>query len=143
LKLPSDSSSKSPLNSSPKYPLVLVERIQFYLDPGTGGDFGEMGGYFGPMGFTPGFGLSQRICPFQLREQEREDMANKRLSKRSIKEVLRLKCEAGLSNRAIAKSCGICHKTVKEYLTRARASGLSCPLADDMSDEDLEDLSRL
>ena len=59
---------------------------------------------------------------------------------RKIKEVLRLKYEAGLSNRAIAKSCGICHKTVKEYLTRARASGLSWPLADDLSDKDLEAL---
>ena len=51
---------------------------------------------------------------------------------RKIKEVLRRKYEAGLSNRAIAKSCGICHKTIKEYLTRARALGLSWPLADDM-----------
>gem|GEM_PF-1108615 len=34
-------------------------------------------------------------------------IANRRLSKRSIKEVLRLKYEAGLSNRAIARSCGI------------------------------------
>ena len=65
-------------------------------------------------------------------------MVNKRLSMRKIKEVLRLKYEAGLSNRAIAKSCGICHKTVKECLTRARASGLSWPIADDLSDEDLE-----
>ena len=55
-------------------------------------------------------------------------MANRRPSKRSIKEVLRLKYEAGLSNRDIAKGCGICHKTVKEYLTRARASGLSWPM---------------
>ena len=132
LKLPGDSSSK--------YPPTLVERIQFYLDPGTGGDFGGMCGYFGPMGFTPGSGPSQRLCPFQLRDQERGDMANGRLSMRKIKEVLRLKYEAGLSNRAIAKSCGICHKTVKEYLTRARASGLSWPLADDLSDKDLEAL---
>jgi len=56
------------------------------------------------------------------------NVANRRPSKRSIKEVLRLKYEAGLSNRDIAKSCGICHKTVKEYLTRARASGLSWPM---------------
>ena len=63
MKFNAYSSSKSPLNSSPKYPPTFVERIQFYLDPGTGGDFGEMGGYFGPMGFTPGFGPSQRLCP--------------------------------------------------------------------------------
>ncbi len=67
-------------------------------------------------------------------------MANRRLSMRKIKEVLRLKYEAGLSNRAIARSCGICHKTVKEYLTRAKACGLSWPLKDDMEDEDLEGL---
>ncbi|HDD53390.1 MAG TPA: hypothetical protein ENF32_04915 [Thermosulfidibacter takaii] len=42
----------------------------------------------------------------------RGDMANRRLSMRKIKEVLRLKYEAGLSNRAIARSCNICHRTV-------------------------------
>ena len=83
-----------------------MERIQFYLDPGTGGDFGGMSGYFGPMGFTPGSGPSQRLRPFQLREQDRGDMANRRLSMRKIKEVLRLKYEAGLSSRAIAKAVG-------------------------------------
>jgi len=30
---------------------------------------------------------------------------------RKIKEILRLKYEAGLSNRAIARSCNISHKT--------------------------------
>ena len=64
-------------------------------------------------------------------------MANRRLSMRKIKEVLRLKYEAGLSNRAIARSCGICHKTVKEYLSRARASGLSWPLDEALDEEAL------
>ena len=40
-------------------------------------------------------------------EIRRGGMADRRLSMRKIKEVLRLKYEAGLSNRAIARSCGI------------------------------------
>ncbi len=39
---------------------------------------------------------------------------------RKIKEVLRLKHEAKLSNRATARSCNICYKTVKQYLKRAK-----------------------
>ncbi len=41
---------------------------------------------------------------------------------RKIKEVLRLKHEAKLSNRAIARSCNISNKTVKRYLERAQGS---------------------
>ena len=57
---------------------------------------------------------------------------------RKIKEVLRLKYEAKLSNRAIARSCNISHKTVKRYLERANKAGLSWPLPEGMSDEALE-----
>ena len=57
---------------------------------------------------------------------------------RKIKEVLRLKHEAKLSNRAIARSCNICHKTVKRYLKRAKKAGLSWPLPEGMDDEALE-----
>ena len=56
------------------------------------------------------------------------DMANRRLSMRKIKEVLRLKYEAGLSNRAIARSCNITHRTVKSYLVKAEAAGMRWPL---------------
>ncbi len=65
-------------------------------------------------------------------------MPNRRISMRKIKEVLRLKYEAGLSNRAIARSCNISHKTVREYLKRAEEAGITWPLPEGMDDEALE-----
>ena len=53
-------------------------------------------------------------------------MAQERLTMRKISEVLRLKWECGLSNRAIARSCSISHSTVGDYLgakTRYRIKG--------------------
>ena len=47
-------------------------------------------------------------------------MTQERLTIRKIKEVLRLKHEAGLSNRAIAGACKISNSTVGEYLCRAQ-----------------------
>lgn len=67
-------------------------------------------------------------------------MANRRLSMRKIKEVLRLKYEGGLSNRAIARSCNICHRTVREYLKRAKGAGIDWPLPEGMDDESLEEM---
>jgi transposase len=57
---------------------------------------------------------------------------------RKIREVLRLKFELGLENRQIARSCQIPHSSVGNYLSRARAAGLSWPLAEDLDDEGLE-----
>jgi len=65
-------------------------------------------------------------------------MANRRILMRKIKEVLRLKYEAGMSNRAIARSCSISHRTVGEYLKRFEASGLTWPV--EMDDEAIENL---
>ena len=48
-----------------------------------------------------------------------------RLSMRKIREVLRLKYEAGLSTRAIARSVNAGRTTVQEYLQRFAASGAS------------------
>jgi transposase len=61
-------------------------------------------------------------------------MAQVRLSMRKIKEVLRLKWACGLNRRAIARSVGISHSTVREYLQRAVAAGLSWPLPADLDD---------
>ena len=47
---------------------------------------------------------------------------------RKIKEILRLKHEAGLSDRQIAGSIGSSRSTVQECLRRARAAGLGWPL---------------
>ncbi len=65
-------------------------------------------------------------------------MANKRLSMRRIKEVLRLYHESGLGRRQIGRSLSISHTTVREYLRRAEQSGLSWPLPDTLSDAQLE-----
>jgi transposase len=57
---------------------------------------------------------------------------------RKIREVLRLKWENGLTNRAIARSCSISHATVAEYLRRAEEEGLGWPLSPDLDDGELE-----
>jgi transposase len=65
-------------------------------------------------------------------------MPKRRVSMRKIKEVLRLKWETGLSNRAIAASCSIGETTVREYLMRAAQAGLSWPLPGELDDAALE-----
>jgi len=65
-------------------------------------------------------------------------MANRRLSMRKIKEVLRLKWEKGFSARQIAKSCDIARSTVKDYLNRAQLMGLAWPLPDDLDEAAVE-----
>jgi transposase len=67
-------------------------------------------------------------------------MAQERLTMRKIGEVLRLKWECGLSNRAIARSCSISHSTVGEYLRRAQEAGLSWPLPADLGEDRLFEL---
>ena len=57
---------------------------------------------------------------------------------RKIKEVLRLKWANGLSNRQIARSCGIARPTVSDYLRRAEQAGLSWPLSEGWDDTKLE-----
>ena len=64
-------------------------------------------------------------------------MSQERLSMRKIREVLRLKYEIGLSNRAIARACQISNSTVGDYITRAKQTGLKWPLPEDVSEEDL------
>ena len=51
-------------------------------------------------------------------------MANKRLSMRKIREVLRLSEVGGLTLRAIARSLKSSPTTVSEYLRRAAAAGV-------------------
>jgi DNA-binding transcriptional regulator LsrR (DeoR family) len=67
-------------------------------------------------------------------------MSGERLSMRMIKEILRLKWDCDLSNRTIARSCGIGRATVSEYLHRAKAAGVSWPLDEQIDDARLERL---
>jgi transposase len=57
---------------------------------------------------------------------------------RKVKEVLRLKFDLGLENRQIARSCSIPHSSVANYLSRARAAGISWPLPGDLDEVALE-----
>lgn len=52
-------------------------------------------------------------------------MSQEQLSLRKIREIIRLKYEAGLSNRAIAGACKISNSTVGEYLRRANLPELA------------------
>ena len=60
-------------------------------------------------------------------------MAQRRLSMRKIKEILRLKYEAKLTNRQIAQSCKLARSTIATYLERAEKAGLRWPLPDESS----------
>ena len=64
-------------------------------------------------------------------------MTQERLTLRKIHEILRLKEEAGLTNRAIARACKISNSTVGEYLHRAQAAGLHWPLPEALSEDEL------
>jgi len=57
---------------------------------------------------------------------------------RQLRELLRLKYEVGLPQRAIAQACGIGLGTVTAYLQRARVAGLTWPVPADLDDAALE-----
>lgn len=65
-------------------------------------------------------------------------MPAERTSMRIIKDVLRLRFEAQLSQRQIARSLKIGLGTVSLHLNRAKAAGLSWPLPPEMDDQQLE-----
>jgi len=62
-------------------------------------------------------------------------MAAERLSMRRLREILRLKFEAGLNQKAIAVSANVAQSTVSDYVSRARRAGLGWPLAPDVDDD--------
>jgi hypothetical protein len=59
---------------------------------------------------------------------------------RRLRDVLRLKYDAGLPHRAIAQACTVGLGTVTTYLQRVAAAGLSWPLPDDLDDAAPESL---
>ena len=65
-------------------------------------------------------------------------MAQKGLSMRKIRDVLRLKYGLGRSHREIGTILRICHSTVGSYVRRAREAGLSWPLPGELDDRSLE-----
>lgn len=59
---------------------------------------------------------------------------------RKIRETLRLHHDSGLGQRPIARCLNISRTTVGDYLQRAKAAGLSCPLPDSLTDQQLYSL---
>ena len=57
-------------------------------------------------------------------------MAQRKLTMRKIKEILRLKWGLGLSERQVSASLKVAHSTVGEYVKRADRAGLDCTLGD-------------
>jgi len=52
-------------------------------------------------------------------------MARRRLSMRKVKQILRLKFEVAMSNRAISRACNVGRETVRDYLIRFQSCGLT------------------
>ena len=67
-------------------------------------------------------------------------MPKEKLSIRKMKDVLRLRHEKKLSQNRIANSTGIPRSTVRDYLSRTNAAGLTWPLPASMDREELEAL---
>ena len=67
-------------------------------------------------------------------------MAYTRLSMRKIKEILRLHYSCKLSNRQIGISCKVSKTTVNDYLARTKAIGVTWPIPENLTDQDLEEL---
>ena len=59
---------------------------------------------------------------------------------RQVREILRMKHEAGLPVREIVRRTGIPRRTVRELLERCAARGLGWPIAPEVSEAELEGL---
>jgi IS30 family transposase len=70
-------------------------------------------------------------------ENEEVVMSQERLTVRKIKEILRLKYEAELSNRSIGRACRVSCSTISEYIQRSRRAGISWPLPESLNEEEL------
>jgi len=67
-------------------------------------------------------------------------MARRRLSMRKVKQILRLKMEAGLSNRAIARAYKVGRETIRDYLIRAHEAGVGWEQLCEMDEGSIEEL---
>lgn len=59
---------------------------------------------------------------------------------RKVREVMRLRYEFGYSPEKISRICSIGRTTAQEYLLRAKATGVTWPLREGITDEELENL---
>jgi transposase len=65
-------------------------------------------------------------------------MPMRRLRMRKTREILRLKLEHKLSNRDVARSCGVSASTVRDSIVRLEAAGMSWPISEGVDDAELE-----
>ena len=65
-------------------------------------------------------------------------MPTKRLTMRRIHRLMTLRFGAGATTRAISRELGISHSTVREYLARIAAAGITWPLPAELTDRELE-----
>ena len=65
-------------------------------------------------------------------------MPTKRLTMRRIHRLMTMHFGAGAGTRVIARELGISHSTVREYLARIVAAGITWPLPVAVTDEELE-----
>jgi transposase len=65
-------------------------------------------------------------------------LPEKRAPMRKVREILRLHFEAELSERQISKICQVRKGTIRRYLERLKAAGLSWPLPGDLDEATLE-----
>ena len=65
-------------------------------------------------------------------------MTTKRLTMRRIHRLMTMHFGAGAGTRVIARELGISHSTVREYLARIAAAGITWPLPVAVTDEALE-----
>ena len=61
---------------------------------------------------------------------------------RKTKEVLRLRFELGLGQRAIARACSISQGAVHNYLKKAAAAGIHWPLPEGWDEQRIEEALR-
>ena len=65
-------------------------------------------------------------------------MPMRRVAMRTLRDILKLKWECGLTNTEIAQNCNVARSTVFERVARAKLAGLSWPLPADLDDAALE-----
>jgi transposase len=65
-------------------------------------------------------------------------MANRSISMRMAREILRLYFGLHLKKRQIGRACGVAPSTVIDYIQRAEDAGISWPLPEDLDDAALE-----
>src|SRR5260221_13264488 len=90
------------------------------------------------MGRGCGDDLVVATTPLSRTSEARDERMSTRHTMRKIREVLRLKNEQGCSQRQIQAATGLSKGSVAEYLRRTEKAGVTWPMAEALSEADLE-----